>query len=144
MPKWITIIPDSLPRTERDESVDAEKFAEEAFKKDAGVRYVGIVDRQFHVLVSKMREGVQSLTSSESDRNFVQLMPPIILDAVEKLSPFLGVVESVIVRYSKVVLVFFTNRNYVIVLSFNANVERPFMRALTEWVESLASLYLNE
>jgi hypothetical protein len=125
-------------------AVDVEKFLEEAFKKDSRIRYVGIVDRQFHVLASRMREGVQSLTPSESDRNFVQLMPPIIVDAVEKLSPMLGLVDSVIIRYAKVVLVFFAEGNYVIVLSFGPEVPRPFMRALKEWVQPLASEYLKE
>ena len=114
--------------------MDADRFAEEAFKKDSRIRYVAIVDRQFHVLVSKMREGVESITSVESDRNFVQLFPPIILDSVEKFSRLLGVVESVTVRYEKVLLVFFTKGDYVIALSFNPDVQRPFMSALTEWV----------
>jgi len=114
------------------------------FKKDDRIRYVGIVDRQFHVLASKMRGGVQSLTPDESDRNFVQLMPSIILDSVEKLSPMLGVVESVTIRYSKVFLVLFTKGSYVIILSFNPDIQRPFMSALTGWMQSLASLYLTE
>lgn len=124
--------------------MDADKFVEEVFKKDGRIRYVGIVDRQFHVLASKMREGVQSLTSDQSDRNFVQLMPSIILDSVEKLSPLLGVVESVTIRYTKVFLAFFTKGSYVIVLSFDPDIQRPFMSALTEWMRSLASLYLTE
>ncbi len=124
--------------------MDTDKFVEEVFKKDGRIRYVGIVDREFHVLVSKMREGVQSLTPDESDRNFVQLMPSIILDSVEKLSPFLGVVESVTIRYAKVFLVLFTKGSYVIVLSFNPDIQRPFMSALTEWMQSLASMYLSE
>jgi hypothetical protein len=124
--------------------VDLDKFTEEVFKRDPRIRYVGIVDREYHVLVSRMREGVQSLTSTESDRNFIQLMPPIIIDAVEKLSHLLGLVESVTVRYEKVFLVFFTQGNYVLVLSFNPDVQRPFMSALTEWVKSLSSQYLVE
>lgn len=124
--------------------MDADKFVEEVVKKDGRIRYVGIVDRQFHVLASKMREGVQSLTSDQSDRNFVQLMPSIILDSVEKLSPLLGVVESVTIRYTKVFLAFFTKGSYVIVLSFDPDIQRPFMSALTEWMRSLASLYLTE
>ena len=121
-----------------------EKFAEEAFKKDSRIRYVGIVDRQFRVLVSKMRPGVASITTDDSDRNFVQLMPPIIIDAVEKMSPLLGVVESVTVRYEKLFFVFFAKGSYVIVFSFNPDVQRPFMSALTEWVQSLASQFLTD
>lgn len=124
--------------------MNVEMFAEEAFKKDSRIRYVGIVDRQFHVLVSKMRPGVASVTPDESDRNFVQIIPPIIVDAVEKFSPLLGVVESVTVRYEKVFLVFFAKGDYVIVLSFNPDVQRPFMSTLTEWVQSLASQLLTD
>ena len=104
---------------------------------------MGIVDRQFHVLYSKMRPGLESITPDDSDRNFIQLMPPIIVDAVEKMTPLLGVVESVTVRYEKVFLVFFAKDSYVIVLSFNPDVQRPFMSALTEWVRSLASQHLT-
>jgi len=124
--------------------LNADTFAEEAFKKDSRIRYVGIVDRQFHVLVSKMRPGVASITADDSDSNFIQLMPPIIVDAVEKLSPMLGVVESVTVRYEKLFFVFFAKGNYVIVLSFNPDIQRPFMSALTGWVQSLASQLLTD
>lgn len=124
--------------------MDVDKFVEEVFKKDGRIRYVGIVDRQFHVLVSKMREAVQSFTPGESDRNFVQLMPPIILDSVEKLSALLGAVEFVTVRFAKVFLVFFIKGSYVIILSFNPDVQRPFMSGLTEWMRSVAALYLSE
>jgi hypothetical protein len=124
--------------------LDAKKFAEEALKKDGRIRYVAIVDRQFNVLVSQMREGVASLTPAETDRNFVQLMPPIILDAVEKLAPLLGTVESVTVRYEKTLLVFFSKGNYAVVLSFNPDVSRPFMSALTDFIQSLASQYLAD
>jgi len=43
--------------------MDAQKFAEEAFRVDPRIRYVGIVDNEFHILFSKMREGVQSVTT---------------------------------------------------------------------------------
>jgi len=105
---------------------------------------VGIVDRQFHVLISKMRPGVASITTDDSDSNFIQLMPPIIIDAVEKMSPMLGVVESVTVRYEKLFFVFFAKGNYVIVLSFNPDIQRPFMSALTGWDQSLASKLLAD
>ena len=124
--------------------MDAKKFAEEALKKDIRIRYVAIVDKQFNVLVSQMRQGTASLTPADSDRNFVQLMPPIILDAVEKLAPLLGTVESVTVRYEKTLLVFFSKGNYVLVLSFNPDVSRPFMSALTDFIQSLASQYLAD
>jgi hypothetical protein len=124
--------------------LDAKKFAEEVLKKDSRIRYVGIVDRQFNVLVSQMREGIASLTRADSDRSFLQLTPPIILDAMEKVEPLLGAVESVTVKYEKLLLVFFRKGNYIVILSFNPDVLRPFMSALTDFIQSLASQYLAD
>jgi hypothetical protein len=124
--------------------LDAKKFAEEAFKKDSRIRYVGIVDRQFNVLVSQMREGIASLTPADSDRSFIQLTPPIFLDAMEKLEPLLGTVESVIVCYEKLLVVFLRKGNLIVILSFNPDVSRPFMSALTDLIQSLASQFLAD
>ena len=123
-------------------SLDAKKFAEEAFKTDPRIRYVAVVDRQFNVLFSQMREGVVSITPPDRDRNFVQLIPPIILDGVEKFSPMLGTVQSVTVRYEKVLLVFFAKGDYIVILTFNPEVSTPFISATTEYVESLSSRWL--
>ena len=124
--------------------LDVNKFAEEALRKDGRIRYVAIVDNEFHILVSKMREGVQSITTEEQDRNFVQLMPPIIVDAVEKLQPLLGKLDSVTVRYEKVLLVFFRLANLVVVLSFDPNVTTAFSSSLSDSMRMLSSLYLAE
>ena len=123
--------------------MNLEKFAEEAFRKDNRIRYVGIVDNEFHLILSKMREGVQSLTTEEQERSFVQLMPPIIVDAVEKLQPLLGKLDNVTVRYEKLLLVFFRMKNLVVTLSFDPNVTRPFMSSLSESIRMLESLYLT-
>ncbi len=123
--------------------MNVEKFAEEAFRKDNRIRYVGIVDNEFHILFSKMREAVQSLTTEEQERNFVQLMPPIIVDAVEKMQPLLGKFDTVTVRYEKVLLVFFRMNSLVVTLSFDPNVTTPFISSLSESIRKLESLYLT-
>jgi hypothetical protein len=120
-------------------------FAEELLKRDSRVRYIGIVDRQYNVLVSQMREGVTSVTPAGTDRRIIQLMPPLLLDAVEKLwAQVLGAVELVTVRYEKMLLVFFSKGNCVVVLSFNPDVTTPFMSALTDFIQSLSSQYLTD
>ena len=123
--------------------MNVEKFAEEAFRKDNRIRYVGIVDNEFHILFLKMREAVQSLTTEEQERNFVQLMPPIIVDAVEKMQPLLGKFDTVTVRYEKVLLVFFRMNSLVVTLSFDPNVTTPFISSLSESIRKLESLYLT-
>jgi hypothetical protein len=124
--------------------LDVEKFAQEAFRRDSRIRYVGIVDNQFHLLLSKMREGVESVSSTEDDRNFVQLMPPIIVDAAEKLQQILGKLESVTMRYDKVLLVFFRVRKLVVVLSYNPEVTTPFISASSDLIRTLGTTYLAE
>jgi hypothetical protein len=119
--------------------MDPEKFAEAAFMKDSRIRYVGIIDNQFHILLSKMREGVQSITTEDQEHNFVQLMPPIIVDAVEKLQPLLGKLDNVTVRYEKVLMVFFRVENLTLIFSFNPDVSTPFISALSETMRTLTS-----
>ena len=123
--------------------MDPEKFVEEAFKKDSRIRYVGIVDNQFHIVLSRMREGVQSVTTEEEERNFVQIMPPIIVDAVEKLEPLLGKLDNVTVRYEKVLLVFFHIQNFTVVFSFNPDVSTPFISSLSETMRTISSHLLQ-
>jgi hypothetical protein len=123
--------------------MDVEKFAEETFKADPRIRYVGIADNEFHILLSKMRDGVQSVTTDEQERNFVQIMPPIIVDAVEKLQPVLGKLDNVTVRYEKVLLVFFRMEGLVVILSFNANVSTPFISSLSDSMRKIGSAYLR-
>jgi hypothetical protein len=123
--------------------MDLQKFAEAAFKKDSRIRYVAVVDNQFHMLLSKMREGIQSVTTEDQDHNFFQIMPPIIIDAVEKLQPLLGKVDNVTVRYEKVLLVFFRLENLNIILSFNPNVSTPFISSLSDMMRILSQAYLE-
>ncbi|MGA2626022.1 MAG: hypothetical protein ABSF63_03045 [Candidatus Bathyarchaeia archaeon] len=124
--------------------MDVEKFAQEAFRRDAKLRYVGIVDNQFHILLSKMREGVPSVTPAEDDRNFIQLMPPILVEAAEKLQRILGDLESVTMRYEKVLLVFFRVRNLVVILSYDPKVTTPFVSAVSDLIRLLGATYLGE
>ena len=123
--------------------MNVQKFAEEAFKRDSRIRYVGIIDEGFHILYSKMREGIQSITTEEQERNFVQLMPPIIVDAVEKLQALFGKIDNVTVRYEKILLVFFRVSNLTVVLSFNPDVSTPFMSSLSESMRTISKLHLT-
>lgn len=123
--------------------MDVDKFAEEVLKSDARIRYVGIVDNGLHVLVSKMREGIPGLTPDAADRNYMQIVPNILIDIAEKLSPALGQVESVTIRYEKMFMVFFSLENLTIVLTFEPTIVRPFMSALSESMQALASRYLT-
>jgi len=123
--------------------LDVKRFVEEAFKRDSRIRYVGIIDNQFHVVLSTMRKNVQSVGTEEEERSFIQLMPPIIVDAVEKLQPLLGKLDNVTVRYEKVLMVFFRVQNFTVVLSFNPDVSTPFISSLSETMRTINSHLLQ-
>ena len=120
--------------------MDVKKFAQETFKIEPRIRYVGIVDNEFHVLLSEMREGVPSVTTDEQERNFVQIMPPIIVDAVEKMQPILGKLDRVTVRYEKVTLMFFRLEEFVVVLSFEPKSNATFSASISESMRKIAPL----
>jgi len=123
--------------------MNVEGFAEAVFENDPRVRYVGVVDNELHVLVSRMRKRVESLTSDESDRHWLQVAPNILIDVAEKLSPRLGAIESVTIRYEKVFMVVFRLANLTVALSFEPTIVRPFMSALSELMQTLSSRYLK-
>ena len=123
-------------------AMNVEKFAAEAFRNEPKLRYVGIVDN-FHIVLSKMREGVQSLTTDQDERNFTQIMPPIIIDAVEKMQPMLGKLNSVTIRYENVLLVFFRMQGLVVVFSFDPDVSTPFINTLSDKMLMLGATYLT-
>ena len=123
--------------------LDVERFAEEVLKSDSRIRYVAVVDDEPRVLVSKMREGLQSLTSDAADRNYMQLAPSILIGIAEKLIPALGRVESVTIRYEKLFMVVFRLESLTIVLTFEPTIVRPFMSALSASMQSLALSYLK-
>ena len=124
--------------------MDVEAFAREAFKRDNRIRYVGIVDSDYHVLLSKMREGIESVLTSDDRHKFVQIMPLIIIDAAEKLQRILGNLESVTIRYEKVLFAFFRVKKVVVVLSYNPDVTTPFISASSDLIRMLGTTYLGE
>ena len=124
--------------------MDVDKFAQEAFSRDSKIRYVGIVDNEHHVLLSKMREGVESVFTSEDRHNYVQIMPLIIVDAAEKLQRVLGNLESVTIRYEKLLFAFFRVKKVIVVLSYNPEVTTPFISASSDLIRMLGTMYFGE
>lgn len=84
------------------------------------------------VFSSKQREEVPSLTPDEITRNFVSIVPQIIVEAVEKLSPFLGEVGGITAHYQKALVVFYTINNLIVIISFQPEVATPFFNRITD------------
>lgn len=123
--------------------MNVEAFVREMFQVDSTIRYIGIVDSEYRILVSQQREGIPSLTSDETTRNFVSIVPQIIVDSVEKLAPFLGHVGGMTVHYEKVLLVFYRIGNLIVMISFQPQVDTPFYNRITEAYSRLSARYLT-
>jgi hypothetical protein len=96
--------------------VNVDAFVEEMLRINIAIRYVAVVDNEYNLLASSQRPGTPSFTTEESDRNFMSI-PPIIVEAVDKLRPFLGAMEAFRVRYKKALLMFHRAGNLIVVLN---------------------------
>jgi hypothetical protein len=123
--------------------MDSETFIREMFNKDSALRYVGIIDSEFHIIASKQRAGSSSLTTDQTDRDFISAMPPIIWEAVEKVKPFLGQLDWFGMRYERVLILFYCIGGLIVTLSFEPGVVTPFMSRIRENVQTLSDKHLT-
>jgi hypothetical protein len=103
--------------------LNGQSFIEEMFKTEPEIRYIAIVDTNYRVITSKQREGVPSFALDETIRNFVSIVPHIIIESVEKLAPFLGKVGGVTAHYANCLVIFYKIDNLI---SFQPHAETPF------------------
>ena len=101
------------------------------FEIDERIRYVGIVDMTYRVIASKMRPGISSLTPTETDWNFVSIVPPMMIDSAKRLEKDCGPFQIMTIRYRKLMIAIYRGDRYIIMLSFDPSVETPFLRKLT-------------
>ncbi len=101
------------------------------FEIDERIRYVGIVDRTYRVIASRMRPGISSLTPTEVDWNFVAIVPPMMLDSAKRLEKDCGPFQIMTIRYRKLMIAIYRGDRYIIMLSFDPSVVTPFLRKLT-------------
>ena len=120
-----------------------EAFIREMFKAESAVRYIAIVDNEYRVLTSKQREGLPSYMSEEDTRNFTSLVPQLIVEAVEKLTPHLGKVSGVTAHYEKVLVMIYRFGPLIVYMSFETNVKTPFYDQITETFKKLGTQYLT-
>ena len=123
--------------------MNVDVFVEEMLRINTAIRYVAVVDNEYNLLASSQRPGTPSFTTPETDRNFMSIIPSIIVEAVDKLRPFLGAMEAVEVRYKKALLTFHRAGNMIAILSFGPHVTTPFLSDVTKQFEKLKEEYLT-
>ena len=109
-----------------------ENAADRILRLDERIRSLGIVDSKYRMIISKTREGISSLTPLDVDRNFMSIVPPIIVEGLRRLEEHCGLLQIMTVRYRKVLLAIYSDGLYVVVLSFEPSIETPFMNKLAE------------
>ncbi len=84
-----------------------------------------------------MREGVSSLTPDQTDRDFMTIAAPAMMDAAEKLRPFCGAIRRVTVRYDKVVLVHYRTAVHLVILSLEPQIDQALLDKIGNSVRRL-------
>ena len=114
-----------------------EQVARRFFDADDKIRYVGIVDRGFHVLHSETRAGVSSLVPIDVERSFISIVPRILVEGAEKLEQQCGLMSGLQIQYKKLILTVHSAGEYVVVLGFEPSVEMPFLSRINELVHRI-------
>jgi hypothetical protein len=117
--------------------IENKEITDTIFKLDKRIRYIAILNHQYGLLESRMREGVSSLTPAQTDRDFITIATPLIVDAAEKLRPFCGSIKRVALRYDKVLLVFYRTAAHLVVLSLEPGVEEALLDEIGNSVRKL-------
>jgi hypothetical protein len=117
--------------------VDFKEVTETIFKLDKRIRYVAILNPRYDLLGSRMREGVASLTPAQTDRDFMKMAAPLMIDSVEKLRPFCGAMRRLTVRYDKVFLALFRTAAHLIILSLEPQVDQALLDQIGDAVKRL-------
>ena len=112
-------------------------IADVIFGLDKRIRYVAILNHQYDLLESKMREGTTSLTPAQTDREFMTIAAPVMVDAAEKLKHFCGSMRRVVVRYDRVILVFYRTLVNLVVLSLEPSVDEALLDKIGSSVKQL-------
>jgi len=116
---------------------ESKGIADVIFGLDKRIRYVAILNHQYDLLESKMREGTTSLTPAQTDREFMTIAAPVMVGAAEKLKPFCGSMRRVVVRYDRVLLVFYRTLVNLVVLSLELSADEALLDKIGSSVKQL-------
>ena len=107
--------------------LDIKDVTEQIFRLDDRIRYVAILNLQYDLLASKMRKGVESLTPERTDRDFMEVATPLMVDSAGKLKPFCGGMKRITVLYDKVLLTLYRTAVHLVVLSMEPSVDQALL-----------------
>jgi hypothetical protein len=89
--------------------MDPEQIADTIFSVDKNIRYVGVVGKgpEYDGKVSRMRQGLESSGSDGKVREFIELIPDLILGMPQKLEDDLGKIRYSLLCFQQLTLMLF-------------------------------------
>jgi hypothetical protein len=119
--------------------MEPEQIADIILSVDKNIRYVGVITSspKHEVILSRMREGVSSMTPEHGDREFIRTTPETILDLCKSQERDLGNIKYSLLCFRRVTLMFFRAQKYVVVMSLEAG---TFARPIFDRITHLLSL----
>jgi len=119
--------------------MDREQIADAILSVDKNIRYVGVVGKgpDYDVKVSRMRQGLESRGSDDKVREFIELIPDLILGMAQKLEDDLGKIRYSLLCFRQLTLMLFRTPEYAIVLSLEAG---TFARPIFERIKTTLGL----
>jgi hypothetical protein len=117
--------------------VDIKEVTDNIFKLDKRIRYVAILNPRYDLLESRMRDGVPSLTPAQTDRDFMKMAAPLMIDSAEKLRGFCGAMKRLTVRYDKVFLALYRTAAHLLVISLEPQVDQALLDQIGDSVRKL-------
>jgi hypothetical protein len=120
-------------------AMDPEQIADTIFSVDKNIRYVGVVSKgpEYDVKISRMRQDLESRGSDEKVREFIELIPDLILGMAQKLEDDLGKIRYSLLCFQQLTLMLFRTPEYAIVLSLEAG---TFARPIFERIKTALGL----
>lgn len=110
-----------------------EQIADTIFSVHKNMRYVGVVGKSpdYNVKVSRMRQGLKSRGSDEKVREFIELIPDLILGIAQKLEDDPGKIRYSLPCFQQLTLMLFRTPEYAIVPSLEAGTSaRPIFEQI--------------
>jgi hypothetical protein len=124
--------------------LDIKEVIESVFRLDKRIRYVAILNPKYDLLESRMREGVSSLTPAQTDRDFMKIAAPLMIDSAEKLRPFCGAMRRLTVRYDKVFLALYRTAAHLLIISLEPQVDQALLDQIGDAVRKLELAVADE
>ena len=99
--------------------MDAKELADELFRLDEDIRWVGVADQQGNILQNTQRPNVESLTDKSTDEMTLHVFPTIMgLLWGRLVGTGIGDLKSVVVAYGRLYLMAFYAAELLVVLTF--------------------------